>query len=258
MWRVVPVLLIAAIGALPAHGAGLADGGTARVVAVVDGDTVTLDSGAAVRLVGIQAPKLPLGRSGFTPWPLAAEAKDALEALALGRRVRLGYGGTRIDRYGRRLAHLHRDDGVWLQGAMLRAGLARVYSFRDNRALVADMLALEREARAAGRGIWADPFYAVRRADAPRRLPDESFEIVEGRVVAAARVKGRVYLNFGADWRNDFTVSVGPRDRRLFEREGVDLMALEGRTIRVRGWIKWRNGPMIEISHPEQMEMVQK
>ena len=53
-------------------------GGVARVVQVVDGDTVMLGTpvfGAnQVRLVGIQAPKLPLGRDGFKKWPLADEA----------------------------------------------------------------------------------------------------------------------------------------------------------------------------------------
>ena len=45
-------------------------GGPATVVAVVDGDTVVLDDGRQVRLVGIQAPKLPLGRRNFRKWPL--------------------------------------------------------------------------------------------------------------------------------------------------------------------------------------------
>ncbi|MEE9251245.1 MAG: thermonuclease family protein, partial [Alphaproteobacteria bacterium] len=61
---------------------------------------------------------------------------------------------------------------------------------------------------------------------------------------------------FGDNWRTDFTASVAPRDRRLFEREGHDLMALEGRSVRVRGWVKLRNGPMIEITHPEQIEVL--
>ena len=52
-------------------------GPSGRVVAVSDGDTVDLDSGLTVRLVGIQAPKLPLGREGFTAWPLGDEAKAA-------------------------------------------------------------------------------------------------------------------------------------------------------------------------------------
>src|SRR3546814_5034081 len=48
----------------------------AEAVTVIDGDTLTLADGREIRLVGIQAPKLALGRTGFQPWPLAEEAKD--------------------------------------------------------------------------------------------------------------------------------------------------------------------------------------
>jgi len=238
---------------------GLAKGGSAVVAEVIDGDTVVLDhaiDGARqVRLVGIQAPKLALGRAGFSPWPLAGEAKRAVEALALGRRVGLAFGGRRRDRHGRLLAHLFREDGLWIQGALLERGLARVYSFADNVALVADMLGLERRARKARRGIWARSFYAVRTpAGAARDIG--TFQLVEGRVLDAARVKGRVYLNFGPDWRTDFTVFIGPAALRAFRRAGVEPLALEGRTIRVRGWIRKRNGALIEATHAEQIEVL--
>jgi endonuclease YncB( thermonuclease family) len=236
--------------------------GQARVVAVIDGDTVVLDDGRQVRLVGIQTPKLPLGRIGFETWPLAHEAKAALEALVQGRTVRLGYGGRRIDRHGRALAHLYLGEAGqppdgWVQGALLDQGLARVYSFADNRALVADMLARERAARRASRGIWADAFYGIRRPeDALGHVG--SFQIVEGHVVEASIVRGRAYLNFGEDWRSDFTVTLSPAVRRRFERVGIDPVSYGGRRVRVRGWIDSFNGAMIEATHPEQIEVVEE
>ncbi len=192
------------------------------MVAVIDGDTVTLDGGAEVRLVGIQAPKLPLGRPGFPTWPLADEAKAAVEALCLGQAVTLAYGGREIDRYGRLLAHIDDRRRAWVQGEMLERGLARVYTFADNRARAAEMLALERRARAARRGIWADPL--LRRArppSEPARYPVGSFELVEGRVCeAAAVVKGRGYLNFGPDRRTDFTVTMAAKSLARLRRRG--------------------------------------
>ena len=48
-------------------------GETGIVATVGNGDTVRLKDGQAdIQLVGSQAPKLPLGRKGFKPWPLAA------------------------------------------------------------------------------------------------------------------------------------------------------------------------------------------
>ena len=239
----------------PAPASALEQGGAGVAVEIVDGDTLILDNGTEVRLVGIQAPKLPLGRKGFKAWPLADEAKEALARLALGKRLALSYGGRRVDRHGRMLAHLHDPSGRWIQGELLGLGMARVYSFRDNRALVAEMLALERTARAARRGIWGHPYYAVRPAgEAGRHVG--TFQLVEGRVLRAETVRSRTYLNFGEDWRTDFTISISGRDRRLFRRAGFDLEALAGRTVRVRGWLKSWNGPMIEVTHPEQIELL--
>ncbi len=231
-------------------------GETSPTARVVDGDTLLLENGTEVRLVGIQAPKLALGRAGFKAWPLAEEAKQALEALALGNTLTLYYGGRKVDRYGRALAHLVRADGLWLQGELLAAGMARVYSFRDNRRLMDEMLARESRARAARRGIWALSYYAVRSPEAAANHIG-SFQLVEGRVVDAAIVRRRGYINFGEDWKSDFTISIAPGDRKLFGPEGEDILALKGRVVRVRGWIKSFNGAMIEATHPEQIEVVE-
>lgn len=243
------------LAAGPALPDTLAAGGSFRVAEVVDGDTLVLEDGREVRLVGLQAPKLPLGREGFETWPLAEEARAALVELAQGRQVTLGYGGRRVDRHGRALAHLFRDDGLWLQGELLARGLGRVYSFSDNRALVTEMLERERRARREGAGIWSDPWYGIRAAD---QLSDaiDSFQLVEGRVLDAAVVRDRGYLNFGRDWKDDFTVSIDPEARRLFEAAGRPVESFEGLRIRVRGWIKSFNGPMIEATHPEQIEVI--
>ena len=236
---------------------GLSGGGSGIVREVVDGDTLVLEDGTTVRLVGIQTPKLPLGRPGIPTQPLARETKAALEALVLGRRVTLSYGGRRLDRYGRALAHLEGEDGLWIQGELLRRGLARVYTFNDNRALSETMLALEEDARQAARGIWALDYYAVREIVETGGLIG-SYQLVEGRIVAADRVRGRAYLNFGPDYRTDFTITISPRDMRVFKRADVDPTALDGRRIRVRGWLKSLNGPMIEVTHPEQIEVLEE
>jgi len=234
-------------------------GPSATVIRVVDGDTVVLgsaiDGANQVRLVGIQAPKLPLGRPNFAKWPLADESKDYLEKLVVNRTVTLAFGGRRMDRHGRLLAHLHDQNGRWIQGAILRQGMARVYSFSDNRSLISEMLSEERSARRESLGIWADPYYAVRKANTPN-LPVNGFQVVEGIVRDVAKVRRRVYLNFGANWRTDFTVTLNPKTVRLFDREKVSVGDLEGKTVRVRGWLKSLNGPMITATHPEQIEVL--
>ncbi|HMA16269.1 MAG: thermonuclease family protein [Bacteroidota bacterium] len=257
-WLLMPALPAAGTPAAErAEALGLEHAAGGEAVAVVDGDTLVLADGREVRLVGIQAPKLPLGRAGFEPWPLAEEAKARLAAVALGRHLDLGYGGRRGDRHGRVLAHLFDADGRWIQGELLAAGLARVYSFADNRAAVPQMLALERAARAAGRGIWADPFYAVRGAEAAEDWLG-GFELVEGRVQAVGQGGGRVYLNFAEDWRQDFTLALDRRALALFQEAGLDPAGLAGKQVRARGWLKSYNGPMIDVTHPEQIEVLEE
>jgi len=84
----------------------------------------------------------------------------------------------------------------------------------------------------------------------------DGFQLVEGQIVAPAKAKGDVYLNFGEDWRTDFTVLIPRKALRLFKEAALDPLAWTGRRIRVRGWVFSRNGPMIEATHPEQIELL--
>ncbi len=238
---------------------GKTAGPPVSAAAAMDGDTFGLvdpmDGATAVNLVGIQAPQISGGRQGAESWPLAERSRDTLSDLVQDRDVVLRFTGPRADRHGRLLAHVYLDDGTWVQGEMLQRGLARVFSLSDNRALAAEMLALESDARNQKRGIWSNPFYAVRTpVDAERHIG--SFQIVEGRVVNAVRVNRYVYLNFGDDWRTDFTVSVRVKNLRRFEDAGLKLLELTGRDIRVRGWLKEYSGAMIDATHPEQIEVL--
>ncbi|MGE0846905.1 MAG: thermonuclease family protein [Flavobacteriaceae bacterium] len=236
-------------------------GGEAEIVAVADGDTVELEDGTTVRLVGIQAPKLPLGRPGYPTWPFAEEARAALSAMCLGRGVRLAYGGRRIDPHGRRLAHLFVDDageGGWVQGAMVRRGFARVYSFPDNRSCVRLLERVEGEARRLREGLWALDNYRVLDGGRPGevRSRNSRYELVEGAPLSAERAGRRYYLNFGTNWRHDFTVTLPVAELRRFDWDGVSPKRLVGNKIRVRGWIGENGGPFIEVTHPEQIEIV--
>lgn len=239
---------------------GLRDGPSGLVRQVTDGDTVVLDSGLTIRLIGMQAPKLPLGRDGFEAWPKAEEARAALEGLVLGKSVRLAYGGEQLDRHGRALGQLFlaEQPGTWVQQAIIGQGLARVYSFPDNRACLAELMAAESRARTMKLGIWSDPYYTVRRADQPQSLADRSgrYELVEGRVLVADRAGGRIFLNFGRYWKEDFTAVIEAPALRLFGDSGLDPLVLEGALIRVRGWVDDRGGPRIEVTHPEQIEVL--
>lgn len=227
----------------------LAAGEKGQVATVQDGDTLTLDSGLKVHLAGIEAP-----RRG---WPLAEEARAALEKAALGRAAEVRYGGARRLRGGAALGQVFvRSEGgrtLWLQEQMIRAGLARVHTRKDNVARAPRLLALEAEARAAKRGIWAEPFYAVRPAVAVGDV--DGYVLVEGVVRSAAPQGGRTYLNFGDDVRTDFTLALSDADATAFKGDRAPA-ALVGKHVRVRGFVRERGGPMMRLDHPEQIELL--
>jgi len=124
----------------------------AQVAEVGDGDTLFLDSGQKVRLLGIDAPELE--HEGQPADFLAHKAKRILTDLAQGRRVRLEYDKLRYDRYGRTLAFLFLPDGTNLSRELVRQGMAHVYTVPPNMLFREELLAAQREAIEARRGIW--------------------------------------------------------------------------------------------------------
>ena len=105
---------------------------------------------------------------------------------------------------------------LWLQEALVAKGLARVYSFSDNRACVAELVAREAEARAKRRGLWGSSLYRVASALDLERLGclTHSYQLVEGTVAAVGEGRGPIYLNFAKDWRSDFTVTASTAKTR--------------------------------------------
>jgi len=219
---------------------------TAFVRQVVDGEVLATDAGE-VRLAGIMAPTQPPA--------LANQVLTALRNISIGRTVTLAYETTAQDRHGRYLAQVETRAGVWLQGTLIDRGLARVATTPDRRARAAEMLTRERAAREAGRGLWGDPNYRIL-SDADAAGHIGAFQLVEGRVLAVQRVKSVTYLNFGPDYRTDFTVQVLRESLPQFRAADMLLPDLQDRRVRVRGWLRQFNGPLIDATHPEQIEVL--
>lgn len=245
-----PARAAAAPDELPRLGEGRL--GEGRVTAILSGDTLRLADGREVRLAGILAPRLARATAGggtIPAWPLASDARDALARLVEGKTVRLLRAGATEDRYGRVLAQLTTHDGRWVQESLLRDGWALFDPHADTPGGQDALRQAEADARAAGRGLWADPYYAVRDPDTVAQAIGR-FAVVRGRVISASSGPERVYINFGRDWRQDFTVEIDHHDLAAFRRRHIDPVALKGRMVEVRGWVESLNGPMIRVTFP--------
>ncbi|WP_119167131.1 thermonuclease family protein [Algihabitans albus] len=255
--RWIAVLVLLAGSFSPVAAEATAETITRTAVAADDGTTLRLEDGTAFRLAGLLPPQPPLGYVGV--WYMAERSREGLSALTLDVPLRLTIIGQ--DRWGRALGSATLPDGRQLGSVLIAAGLAQVAGLEPTPGR-SERLRLEATARAEGRGLWSDTYYSVRTAEA---LPDEleqmslgRFVIVEGRVTDAAVVRGRAYLNFGADWRSDFTATLSPDARRRFRAAGLDPRAYAGRRLRLRGWLESFNGPMIEILSPDQIEVLEE
>jgi endonuclease YncB( thermonuclease family) len=218
--------------------------GTADVAATRDGRTLLLTDGREVRLAGIEAPD---------------DSHAALEALTAGHALRLEKLGDERDRYGRVVAFAFVEDGgPSVQHTLLEQGRARVSARVGDKACADGLLSAERAARQASRGLWADPNFAPLSAENLARLQTArgQFALVEGKVLSVRESGATIYVNFGRRWTRDFTVIILRRLGKAFTTAGIEPKKLEGRRVRVRGWIEQRGGPIITAEAPEQIEVL--
>jgi len=234
--------------------------GNGVAASVSDGRTLVLSDGREIRLDAIEVPLMP--PAGQEQPALAA--RSALAALLAGKTVELRQrvrGAS--DRYGRLLAFVHPAGAPPARTAsheMLAAGYARLAGRVGDRGCMAELLADERKARDAKLGLWSEPVYAMARADRGTELLNHrgQFTLAEGKILSVRESGGTIYINFGRRGSQALTVTVLKRLERMFAGAGVAPNRLENRHVRVRGWVEDRNGPRIEATGPEQIEILER
>lgn len=231
---------------------------TARVAAVVDGDTLQLSDGRVIRLAGIEAPERPLGLEGDRPWPLSEAARHALEQMVAGKTVRMVVAQRSADRHGRWRANLFIGAGdQWVQALLVAAGWARVHWLPSDSPCIFALLDQEEKARAAAKGLWIERRYAVRRAGEPSLIKQIGlYELVQGRVTSVGHGRYMIFLDFGDDYRRDFSVMIPPAVARGLAEAGLPADRLKGRQIRVRGVVENSGGPAIRLNDPAEIELL--
>ena len=235
----------------------LVPGGSGTVAAIVDGDTLVLTDGRVVRLAGVEAPKSFLARPGADIGALEDAARNGFERLVAAKTIELRHGQYTGDRHGRILAHLYREDGTWVQAAMVAAGLARVRPFAEDHSCLEGLIAGENEAREARRGLWrSDEFSVISAYDSSLIERKGLYVLVEGRVLSVGRGTRVKFLNFGHYWRRDFTVLVDASVARGLAERGVAMESLAERRVRVRGVLEENGGPAIRLSDPGDIEIL--
>jgi hypothetical protein len=240
--------------AAPTDGPSVFEG---RVTAAPDGRSLRLTDGQVVVLPHI----LPPGPDRHEPMADTApirQAASVLADLALGRVVRVDLLAPGRDRHGRLRARVTLPGGAGdLATALAAAGSVRVLPEPEAAASeIAPLLAAEARARRNGAGFWDSGFWggAVFRVAAARPYDGgfDRFEIVLGTVQDGTRIGRRQHLEFGADWRTDFTAGLATRAYRT-AFGAADAPYPIGEVLELRGWIRRWNGPFMEVEEATQI-----
>jgi micrococcal nuclease len=135
------------------------------VTRVVDGDTLQLESGERLRLIGIDTPEMHESDKLYrdsqrtkqdiqTIKELGRRAYAFTRDLVEGKRVSLEFDVEKHDKYGRVLAYVYLKDNTFVNAEIVKQGYASLMSIPPNVKYADAFLKLYRQARENNRGLW--------------------------------------------------------------------------------------------------------
>ncbi len=233
-----------------------ADYSQIKVEKVIDGDTVILSTGQSLRYIGIDSPETWIRRGDefvYEPEPFGPEATQFNKELVEGKRVRVEFDLVRKDRYGRLLGYCFIDD-FFVNEELIRQGYAVLYTFPPNVKYVDLLVEAQKDARKNRRGIW-QMYETISHSQAQDYIGQ--VRAVRGRVLSTYESDRIIFLNFGPDYKKDFTAVIFKNVLKFFDQKGIDPAEFyKGRVVEVSGVIGEHNGPEITVSSPTEIRVI--
>ncbi|MFH1162419.1 MAG: thermonuclease family protein [Candidatus Jorgensenbacteria bacterium] len=233
---------------------------------IVDGDTIIVEGGYNVRLLGIDADE--------RGYPCYSEASKRLEELILNKRVRLEKDITDVDQYQRCLRYVFLDkQNVDLELVKQGLAIARFYEpdvkYKEE-IVLAEKTAIENKVGCKWAGSKPpQPVVAEKFEDfTPEKTGLEVIfacnagnyygkeAIIEGKIVDGYKSKtNTVFLNFEKAYPNQCFVGViFSQDQYKFAKDPEEYYS--GKTVRIKGKIQEYQGkPEIILKDPSQIEV---
>lgn len=230
----------------------------ASIAKIIDGDSVELDTGEKVRIIGINAPELyPRNKREER---FASAAQDRLETLLYsGSRKKVGQvtliaGIEPTDQHGRSLYHVLLPSGKNIALELLSEGLAAQSAVSPNTRCALAFAKAESQARQSEHGIWQNPdFWLIKQ----RKLPNSplGFYIVRDsvkkhRVINTKRGPAQVL-----SLKNGTNIFVSAEENELFMQNFPKK--LTNKTIEIRGWFYlYRRKATVNFNHPANLQVL--
>ncbi len=215
---------------------------------VFDGDTVMLENGIKIRLLGINTPEVEhRNKSGQ---PGGEEAKRWLEQAVSGKKIRLQKDIEKKDKYGRTLAHVFTEDHRHINLELVEAGLATVNIHPPNLKFTQELLHAQEAAEKENLGIWQYPQYQPRTVASLETQRLKGWQRIFGTVKRIRQSRKYAYLVFS----KRFDARVALKNLSYFP----DIKHYVGKNIEVRGWLSRRKKHLsMLIRHPAAIKMVE-
>ena len=217
-----------------------------KVKTVYDGDTILLEDGRRIRLLGINTPEIQHKDK------LAEAGGEAAKAWLLnklqGTRVRLESDVEQFDKYGRTLAYIFSEKKEHLNVALVQAGLAATSIYPPNLKYAKELMAAEKQAEHQQLCIWQRPEYQTIAVTALTHQGHPGWTRLRGRVQTLRTTSKSVYLVLS----ERVEVRIERRWLHLFSQ----IDQYPGKTIEVRGWLrKHKQHFSMPIRHPSAIKL---
>jgi len=217
----------------------------ATVARVTDGDTLVLEGGQRVRIIGINT--LELNSSSRSSRARARMATETLQELIGNQPITLIEGPESHDQHGRRLAHVLNYKRQNVGSELIRRGHATAVAVSENTLCAKHHFELEADARAEELGIWDTPsdWFVDQRA---LKRQDRGFKLMTTKLVAIYSGSNGPTLRFS----NGVSATLGNH----WPGETPDAKHI-GKRVEIRGWVGGQNNkPKLTLHHPLNMRIL--
>jgi len=224
-----------------------------KVTEVIDGDTVRLENGKLLRYIGIDTPETRLKKNGLfvlDPQPFSQEAKEYNRLLVENKYIRIEFDTEKTDRYKRLLGYCFIDN-IFVNAALVKEGFAVLYTRPPNLKYTNLFLSSQRQAQKDKKGLWG-AYETIDHSQANNYI--NQIRTVTGRVISTYKSKKCIFLNFGTNYKTDFTIVIFKRSFSHFYNQEIDPVEFyRGKFVEVSGRIREHNGPEIIVNVPEEI-----
>ena len=226
---------------------------TVQVAHVYDGDTIKLNDGRKLRLIGINTPER--GRDGNKDEPYYQAAKNQLQQIIAKNKnqIKIVFGESKHDRYKRFLTHIFTIDNENITTTLIKNGMGFAIAIPPNVQLLDCYQNAEREAQKQKRGIWGHAYsHAIDVASLKKSV--RGFHRVGGTVDRIGESRSSFWLNLNSKSGAKFALRILKKDLPYFAKyHPKDLI---NRQLIARGWIYEIKGEQrMTIHHPASLKI---